>query len=138
LLGLLSELLNFTALRFTAASADFTVEGAKLVFPNVTVSGANSAIQAHGTYALERRDLDFNARVYPFQESKSFLQSVVGVVLTPLSAALEVKLNGPLDQPKWAFVIGPTNLLRNLSGAGGEKGEGEKPTEKTPAPPETK
>jgi hypothetical protein len=135
LLGLLSELLNFTALRFTAVSADFTVEGAKLVFPSVTVTGANSAIQAHGTYALERRDLDFNARVYPFQESKSFLQSVVGVVLTPLSAALEVKLTGPLDQPKWAFVIGPTNLLRNLSGPNEPKTSDPKAVETDSPPP---
>jgi hypothetical protein len=28
---------------------------------------------------------------------------------------LEVKLTGPLNQPKWAFVIGPTNFLRSLN-----------------------
>jgi hypothetical protein len=28
---------------------------------------------------------------------------------------LEVKLTGPLDKPKWAFVIGPTNFFRSLS-----------------------
>ena len=114
LFGLLSELLNFTSLRFTAAHGDFKLDGASLVFPAVSVTGRNSAIEAHGSYALDRDALDFNARVYPFQESKSLL-SVVGAVLSPLSTALEVKLTGPLGQPKWAFVIGPTNLLRSLT-----------------------
>jgi len=114
LLGLLSELFNFTALRFTGAHADFKLDGAKLDFPAFSVTGANSAIEAHGTYALDRHALDFNARVYPFRESKSVLQ-IVGAVLSPLSTALEVKLTGPLDQPKWAFVIGPTNLFRSLA-----------------------
>ena len=115
LLGLLSDLLNFTALRFTSARADFKLDGSKLTFPTVNVTGANSAIQAHGDYFLDRHELDFKARVYPFQESKSLVQSVVGAVLTPLSTVLEVKLTGPLDQPKWAFVIGPTNFLRSLN-----------------------
>lgn len=120
LLGLLSDLLNFTALRFTSARADFHLEGRKVVFPNVNVTGANSAILAHGDYWLDRHQLDFNARVYPFQESKSLIQSVVGAVLTPLSTVLEVKLTGPLEQPTWAFVIGPTNLLRSLGQTGPE------------------
>jgi hypothetical protein len=114
LLGLLSELLNFTALRFTAARANFKIEGPRLVFPDVSVTGANSAIQAHGEYALDRHALDFNARVYPFQESKFFLQSMVGAVLSPLSTVLEVRLTGSLEKPAWSFVIGPTNFLRNL------------------------
>ena len=115
LLGLLSQLFSFTSLRFNTAHADFTVDGPKLIFPDVNVTGSNSAIQAHGTYAMDRRELDFNAKVYPFRESSTFLQSLAGAVLMPLSSALEVKLTGPLDQPKWAFVIGPSNLLRSLT-----------------------
>lgn len=115
LLGLLSDLLNFTALRFTAARADFKVMGPKVTFPAVSITGSNSAIVGHGDYFLDRRELNFNARVYPFQESKSLLRNMVGIVLTPLSAVLEVKLTGPLEQPNWAFVIGPTNFFRTLS-----------------------
>ncbi|HYP17100.1 MAG TPA: AsmA-like C-terminal region-containing protein, partial [Opitutus sp.] len=115
LLGLLSALLDFTALRFTSARAEFKVEGPTIVFPSVNVTGANAAIHAHGDYSLRERQLSFNARIYPFEESNSLLQSVVGAVLTPLSTVLEVKLTGALDDPKWAFVIGPTNLLRSLT-----------------------
>lgn len=115
LLGLLSELLNFTALRFTHAQGDFKVDGPIVTFRSVNVTGSNSAIHAHGHYSLEQQQLDFNARVYPFQESSSILQNVMGLMLTPLSAVLEVRLTGALHEPKWAFVIGPTNLLRSLA-----------------------
>ncbi len=116
LLGLLSELLRFTSLRFTEANANFKIEGNRLVFPEFKLRGANSAIDAHGTYALDRRELDFNAKIFPFQESNNLLKTVVGAVLSPLSSAFEVKLSGSLDKPAWAFVIGPTNLLRTLTG----------------------
>jgi hypothetical protein len=115
LLGLLSDLLDFTALRFTTARLNFQVHGRKVTFPNLSVTGANSAIEGHGDYWLDRGEINFNARVYPFQESKSLLQNMVGAVLLPLSTALEVKLTGPLTQPNWAFVMGPTNFFRNLT-----------------------
>nr|MBP6508897.1 hypothetical protein [Opitutaceae bacterium] len=114
LLGLLSELLNFTALRFDSLRTNFTVERDKLVFPELSLTGNNAAIEAHGSYLLNRKELDFYARVYPFQESRFILKSVMGAVLTPLSNILEVKLGGSLEKPSWAFVIGPTNFLRSL------------------------
>src|SRR5581483_2158385 len=93
----------------------------------VTLRGANSAIDAHGDYALERRELDFKAKVFPFQESGNVLKSVVGAVLSPISNVFEVKLSGTLSKPEWAFVIGPTNLMRSLGPNGAEP-------EKPPAP----
>ncbi|MFI5356047.1 MAG: AsmA-like C-terminal region-containing protein [Opitutales bacterium] len=114
LLGLLSELLNFTSLRFNNLRTNFSIDKDKLVFPEISITGANTAISAHGQYTLDGRSLDFYARVYPFQESTFFVKSLVGVVLTPLSTVLEVKLTGKLDKPAWAFVMGPTNFLRNL------------------------
>ncbi len=132
LLGLLSELLNFTSLRFNRLLTTFTVERDHLAFPDVNFTGSNAAISAHGTYALEQGTLDFNARIFPFQESKFILKSVVGAVLSPLSNVLEVKLTGQLDKPKWAFVIGPTNILRSLGQAATE-GEAAAPD---PAPAE--
>jgi hypothetical protein len=115
LLGLLSELLKFTALRFTSAAAKFKIDGAKLTFSEFNLRGANSAIEAHGDYALDRRELDFKAKILPFQESGNLLKSALGAVLSPLSNVFEVVLTGSLDKPKWAFAIGPTNLLRSLA-----------------------
>ncbi len=112
LLGALSQL---ASLRFTKAQGDFNIEQARLRFSNVQVTGANSAIEGKGDYLLDRKTLDFNAKIYPFQESKFPLTSIVGLVLTPVSAALEVKLTGTLDKPAWAFVFGPTNFFRKLT-----------------------
>jgi len=117
MLGLLSELFSFTSLRFTSVHANFKIDGPRLVFPDLSLTGANSAITGHGTYDLDRRTLDFNAKIYPFQESNLFLKSLVGAVLTPFSNVFEVKLTGQIDKPAWAFVIGPTNFLRNLAPA---------------------
>jgi len=118
LLGLLSELLNFTALRFDALRTDFRLEGNELTFPHVNLTGPDAAVTARGSYQLERKELDFYARVFPFQESRFILKSVVGLVLAPLSGVLEVKLTGPLDKPQWAFVIGPTNFIRSILAPG--------------------
>jgi hypothetical protein len=115
LLGLLSELLKFTALRFTSAKTTFKIDGAKLTFPDLAIRGANSAIDAHGDFALDRRALDIKAKLFPFQESGNPLKSLVGAVLTPFSNIFEVKLTGTLDRPEWAFVVGPTNFLRSLA-----------------------
>ena len=115
MLGLLSDLLSFTSLRFTAARATFKINGTKLDFSQINVTGANSAIEAHGNYALDLHTLDFTARVNPFQESTFLPTALLGAVLSPFSSVLEVKLTGQLDKPKWAFVNGPTNFLRNLA-----------------------
>ena len=115
MLGLLSELLSFTSLRFTDARANFKVDGPRLIFSQVSATGANSAIDAHGSYDLARRTLDFKARVNPFQESKFLPSIVIGAMLMPFATVLEVKLTGTLDKPAWDFVNGPTNFLRNLT-----------------------
>ncbi|MBI5693849.1 MAG: hypothetical protein HZC55_27560 [Verrucomicrobia bacterium] len=128
LLGLLSELFTFTSLRFTEARGNFKIDGPKLAFPKIELRGANSAIDAHGDFALDRRELNFVAKVFPFSESGNVLKTVVGAVLTPLSNVLEVKLTGTFEKPHWAFVMGPTNLLRAIA-EGGE-------SPKAPATPE--
>ncbi len=117
LLGLLSELLNFTTLRFTSLQTDFQINGPLLEMPDLKLTGANSAIAAHGHYDLEHQQLNFNAKLFPFGESKFIPQALIGALLSPLSQILEVKLTGTLDKPSWAFVRGPTNFFRNLAGA---------------------
>ena len=114
LLGQLTELLRFASLRFSEGRANFKIEGPKVAFSEITLTGSNSALNARGTYALESRELDFTAKVFPFQESANVLKNVVGAVLAPLSVALEVKLVGSSSKPRSEFVRGPTNLLRTL------------------------
>jgi len=124
MLGLLSELLSFTSLRFTQLDTDFQIDGRKLVFPegHLKLTGANSVLEANGTYALDQKQLDFNAKVFPLGKSRFLLPQVFNMVLTPLSEILEVKLSGTLEKPKWVFAHGPTNFLRNLAPTAGPQG----------------
>ena len=114
-LGLLSELLRFTALRFTTAHAAFKLSGTRLNFPDINVTGANSAITAHGTYAIDSHDLDFKARINPFKESRNLPLQFMDAMLAPLAQAFEVQLTGKIEKPAWMFANGPANLLRNLN-----------------------
>ncbi|HEY4990396.1 MAG TPA: hypothetical protein VII09_11340, partial [Opitutaceae bacterium] len=111
LLGGLSRVLKFPELRFTQARTSFKIENAGLNFPDMSVIGANSAIRAKGTYAIDKRQLDFSVTIYPFMESKSLLQ-IFNAISAPLSAVLRVKLSGSIDKPTWRLAYSPLNLLR--------------------------
>lgn len=117
LLGVLSGLLkrtilNFSTLQLSHANADFTLDGPKVTFPDLKISGKRGALDASGIYDLETKALDFNTRVRPFEGGEGLLDAV----FTPFSSALEVKLEGIISKPRWTFVFGPTNILRNLTG----------------------
>lgn len=123
LLGALSEalrgnsLLGFTSWRLDTARTSFTIDREKLILPDLRFTGPTARLEAHGTYALDTKLMSFNAKFYPFEEGKTLLANAVDFVLTPVSAALELKLSGNLDNPKWFFAYGPTNFFRKLTGA---------------------
>jgi hypothetical protein len=133
LLGMLSDLFTFASLRFNEARGNFKIAGPKLFFPKIELRGANSTVDAHGDFSLKRNELNFVAKVFPFQESDNVLKTVVGAVLTPLSNVLEVKLGGTLEKPDWAFVMGPSNFLRALAGSGASPADSTPPA--APAAP---
>ncbi len=137
--GLLSELLsktllNFTSLRLDNARANFRLEGEKIAFSDVEITGPGAAIDAHGDYRLESRTLDFKAKVFPLHQTRFVLTDALGALLVPLSNVLELKLTGPLAKPSWAFVFGPTNFLRSLTRPAGEAPAQRPPGEAAPAP----
>jgi len=122
LLGALSQLLskssalNFTSLQLDAARAHFSLERNKLVFPDLKITGSSVAVETQGTYLLDKKTMDFAAKVYPFGHGKTLLADAVGFVLKPLTTAMELKLSGPIDKPRWRFAYGPTSLMYTLTG----------------------
>ena len=117
LLGPLSALLkrtllNFSTLQLSHANANFELSGPRVTFPELKVSGNRGALDANGTYSLDTKELNFTSRVRPFEGGEGLLDAV----FTPFSSVLEVKLEGELSKPKWTFVYGPTNILRNITG----------------------
>lgn len=136
LLGGLSDLLKFTALRFTSARANFKINGPKLLFPEIALRGANSGIDGHGEYELDRHELDFNAKIFPFYDSGNLIKSVVGAVLTPFSNVFEVKLTGSLQKPAWG--LAKFSAERPPENRRPEAESAEKsPSASRPAPPRT-
>ena len=126
LLWVLSELLdktllNFSTLKLDTVRANFALDGRKLAFSDVRITGPRAAIEAQGDYALDRKSLDMKAKLFPFEESKTLFGTAAGLVFSPFSQALEFRLTGPLDKPSWAFVFGPTSMLRTITGSGREE-----------------
>jgi hypothetical protein len=111
LLGGLSQLLRFTSLRFTSLKSDLELDHERLKFTEARITGHNSAIDANGVVDLKAGSLDFNAKVWPFDESNGLLGSTMGLVLSPLSHAFEVKLGGSYSNPKWSFFYNPLRIL---------------------------
>jgi len=134
LLGLLSQLLSksplfsFTALQLNNARSSFSLDHQRVDFPDFKITGNSAAIEAKGSFMLDKKLMDFSAKVYPFEQGKTLLASAAGFVLVPFSNALELKLSGTLDQPNWRFAYGPTNILYNITGT--------KPPEPDPNQPE--
>lgn len=107
-----TTLLNFSTLQLSHANANFTLAGPRVTFPELKISGDRGALDASGTYLLDTKELNFTSRVRPFEGGEGLLDAV----FTPFSSVLEVKLDGQLSKPRWTFVYGPTNILRNITG----------------------
>ena len=62
---------------------------------------------------------------------RNVVQGAMGLVLSPLSQALEVKLEGSLAQPRWSFALSPLSILKSLT-AGGTENTGKQDPSPTP------
>jgi hypothetical protein len=112
LFGVLSQVLsavalNFTSLKLDAARTSFQLDGGRLHFPDVKITGPSAMIDAKGDYLIATKSLDFTAKLKPYEESHNPLTAVVGLVITPLASIFELKLTGQLAKPSWSVVVGP-------------------------------
>ncbi|HEY8991831.1 MAG TPA: AsmA-like C-terminal region-containing protein [Luteolibacter sp.] len=136
LFGPLSEALrgtfiNLGSFSLTTVEAPFKLDGERVRFDDLRVSGPSALLIAKGDYWLRGGQLDFNAKIHPFDESTSLVGNAVGFVLTPLSKVFEVKLKGTLAEPSWIFAYGPSRLFNTITG--GDKTP--KPTAPATPPP---
>lgn len=135
LFGPLSEALSGTFLNLGSFSlstveAPFKLSGERVRFRDLRVSGPSALILAKGSYLLRGGDLDFTARIHPFDENTSIFGSAASFVFTPFSKVFEVKLQGTLAKPSWIFAYGPSRLLNTLTGNDGPPAASTPPAEK--------
>ncbi len=106
MLGLLSMALEitplrFTTLKFTDASAPFTVDHNTVNFTKGKVEGPVAAIETEGLYNIETDAVHFTAHLFPFQNSKvPLISPLINIPLSIFSNALEVSVTGTFDQPQ--------------------------------------
>ena len=112
------SLLTPLSQRLDTAQSNFNVEGRRLVFPKLEITGPNAAIEVGGEYLLDAKTLDFTVQFTPFRKRHFYLTTVLGMALSPLLSTLEMRLTGPLANPSWNLTF-----LRSL-----------KP-ERSPSPP---
>lgn len=103
LLGPLSELIPLLTLRVTRLQTPLELDGPLLRLTDAKLTGANSGIDAQGTYNLQTYALDFNAKAYPFSESQNPLLRPLDLLTRPLSGLFEVHLGGTLGKPAWSL-----------------------------------
>lgn len=120
MLGPLSSLLGeigvgFTTIKLTEADARLSLDRDRLRFETLRLTGPSALVEAAGVFALEAGDLDFKAKVRPFEQRDGILGSTADFMLSPLSSALEVELGGTLEEPTWIFAYGPKKLFRRIT-----------------------
>ncbi|MSU46837.1 MAG: hypothetical protein EXS42_06880 [Lacunisphaera sp.] len=113
LFGLLSQVLstlslNFSSLKLDEAHTSFKLDAGRLNFPDLRISGRSAVIDARGNYEFATNALDFTAKFKPFEEKHTLLTVAIGIVINPITSILELKLSGPLTNPDWSIVVGPS------------------------------
>jgi hypothetical protein len=111
LFGLLSQVLSslslsFSSLKLDAMRSTFEIRDGELYFPDLKVTGPSALIDARGKYTFATNALDFKAKFKPYEDPGSLLAAAVSLVINPLTSILELKLSGPLGDPKWSVVVG--------------------------------
>jgi hypothetical protein len=122
--------LNLGSFSLTTVEAPFKLNGERVRFRDLRVSGPSALILAKGSYLLRGGDLDFTTKIHPFDASNSLFGSAASFVLTPFSKAFEVKLQGTLSKPTWIFAYGPSRLFNTLTGNDGKAPDSATPAEK--------
>lgn len=106
MLGFLSKALEITPLRFTTlkfsqASAPFTVDHEIVHITNGKIEGPVAAIDTEGRYNIDTDAVHFSAKLFPFQNSKvPLISPLVNLPLSLFSNAFEVSVTGTFDQPQ--------------------------------------
>lgn len=121
MLGLLSRVLSSTPLRFTSlhfseADSVFSLEPGKVHFSELHLSGPSSALHASGDYLIETKSLNFLVKLHLLRKTPiPLLSTLLSPIMNPISRAMEIHLGGPVSDPQWRFLLGPSNLLSGLS-----------------------
>lgn len=117
-LGIMSralESLNLPSGSFTLTymHSPFEVEGGSIRFPKLETGGNIAKINGAASYDFISDDLNALLFVQPLGGVSAPIISGVFSLINPLSNVVEVKMTGPVDNPKTSVSINPVNVLRS-------------------------
>ena len=73
-------------------------------------TGEQSVIQAEGDILFPVQDIDFRVRVFYLENPNNPITTVFSPLFKPLGDALELRLWGTYNDPKWRLLINPRNV----------------------------
>ena len=89
---------------FNQLSSPFRLEGEKVFFDDMIISGPISIMKLEGNLALETGSLDIISRLKLLNKIPiPILKDLIGAA-DPISKLLEIKVSGSLLNPKWEFI----------------------------------
>lgn len=100
LLGPLSEMFKFTALKFNSLDGSFTLEPDRLNIDSLSLWGNEHAAQARGSINTADKTLDLAVKLKTLGGSRPTL-GLLAPIVQPFTSLMEARLSGPLDKPVW-------------------------------------
>ncbi len=92
------------------ASSPLRVEGKRIIFEDLELTGPSSRVRSKGVVDLEDGSLDFRLKAYPLGEVKFPVVAGLALILRPFAHMFEMQLTGTLKEPEWKLVIDPSGL----------------------------
>ena len=92
---------------FNQLSSPFRLEGEKVFFDDMIISGPISIMKLEGNLALETGSLDIISRLKLLNKIPIPILKDLIDAADPISKLLEIKVSGSLLNPKWELIINP-------------------------------
>ena len=102
--------IDFSTLNLKSAMGRFTLHRDRLNFSPIMFTGEQSVIQAEGDILFPVQDIDFRVRVFYLENPNNPITTVFSPLFKPLGDALELRLWGTYNDPKWRLLINPRNV----------------------------
>ena len=102
--------LNLGSFSLKHATSPLRLEGKKIYFDDLELTGPSTRVKAKGVVNLDDKTLDFRLKTYPLGEVKFPIVAGVAFLLRPITSLFEVRATGPIDDPEWNMVLNPGGL----------------------------
>jgi len=118
LFGVLSRALSSLKLPLgsfdiTYAQSPFEIGAGSVKFPKLEMGGPVMQIRGAAGYDFVKDDIDASLAVIPFGGLTNPIFSSVASLVNPLASAVQVKLDGSLDDPKVGVSVKPANIIKS-------------------------